>query len=216
MTPLDDDAALARAVGRLADADPRVAAILARVGPPPLRRWAAGFATLVDIICGQQVSRGAADSMKTRLRAAFDPFTPAALAAASEEALRACGLSRQKIRYVAALATACRDRTLDLDALAAAEDEAAIAALTALPGIGRWTAEVYLLFAHGRPDLFPAADLALAEAYRRLADEPERRGERALRDAVARWAPDRGAAAHLLWHSYRAPDLGTAAAGSAA
>lgn len=203
-----DESGLAAGIAALRGADPRVDAAVAQAGPPPLRRWAEGFSTLLDVIIGQQVSTASAKAIKARLWARLGPPDPLALLAQSDADLRACGLSRQKITYSRAIAAAIAEGRLDPAALRGWEDEAVIAALTALPGIGRWTAEIYLLFALGRRDVFPAADLALAVAYQRLAGLADRPRERALREAVAPWAPWRGAGAHLLWHLYRAPDFG--------
>jgi DNA-3-methyladenine glycosylase II len=121
--------------------------------------------------------------------------------------MRACGFSRPKIAYARGLATAILDGTLPLDGLAAMEEEAAIAALTALRGFGRWSAEIYLLFALNRADTFPADDLALQVGYQRLKRLAARPTAKALRTAVEPWRPHRGAAALFLWHCYGAATL---------
>lgn len=182
----------------LAGRDPRFAALLAETGPLPLRRRPDGFAALLDAILGQQVSTASAKAMRLKLAAA-GLLDEAAVAAAAEGDLRACGLSRQKIRYVQGLARA----RLDYVALRAAPDEEVIATLVALPGIGRWTAEVYALVSLGRADVFAPGDLALQEAARLLFDLPARPGEAALRAMAQEWRPWRAVAARALWAYYR-------------
>lgn len=199
---LTDDAALASALALLSAEDPALATALAEAGAPPLRRWPTGFATLADVIIGQQVSTRAATAIKTRLRAQIDPLTPEGVLATTEEDLRACGLSRQKITYLCDLAGQIADGRLDLTGLAGQEDEAIIAALTDVRGIGRWTAEIYLLFALGRPDAWPAEDLALAVAVQHIRGLDERPKGRMMRAHADAWRPWRGAAAHFLWHYY--------------
>ncbi|MCY1125617.1 DNA-3-methyladenine glycosylase 2 family protein [Frigidibacter sp. RF13] len=189
---------LAEGAAWLSTRDPRLAQALADVGPLPLRRNPGGFAALLDAIMSQQVSVASADAIWRRLEAAGLTEAPA-VAAAGEEALRACGLSRQKIRYATALATA----GLDFEALAEYPDEEAIAALVALPGIGRWTAEIYAMFSLGRADVFAPGDLALQEAARMLFDLEERPSERALRAMAEDWSPWRAVAARALWAYYR-------------
>lgn len=197
-----DEATLPTHLAALADADPAFARAFARIGPPRMRVWEPGFSTIVDIIMGQQVSTASARAIRAKLSAAFDPLTPEALAAAEPEALRACGLSRQKIAYVGDLARRIVDGRLALDRLPGMEDEAAVAELTAVKGLGRWSAEIYLLFALGRGDVWPAEDMALQEAVRHLRGLPDRPKGRAARDAAEPWRPWRGAAAHFCWHLY--------------
>ncbi|MBS0565283.1 MAG: DNA-3-methyladenine glycosylase 2 family protein [Proteobacteria bacterium] len=189
---------LAEGAAWLALREPRFALALAECGPLPLRRNAGGFGALLDTIMAQQVSVASADAIWRRLEAAG--LTDAArVAVAGEEALRACGLSRQKIRYAQALARA----DLDFAALARAPDEAVIATLVTVPGIGRWTAEIYAMFSLGRADVFAAGDLALQEAARMLFDLPSRPGDRALGAMAADWSPWRAVAARTLWAYYR-------------
>ena len=199
---LSDDQVLAGALELLGARDPALAAAMAKVGAPGLRRWPPGFGTLVDVIVGQQLSTSAAGTIKTRLRSRVTPLTPENLLAASLEDLRACGLSPQKMLYLHDLAAHCASGRLDLDALEHQQDEAAIAALVAVRGIGRWTAEIYLLFALGRPDAWPAADLALGVALQHIRQLDVRPKEAALRQQAQAWRPWRGAAAHFLWHYY--------------
>ena len=186
----------------LASQDPRLAAVLERTGPPPMRRWPPGFATLVDVIVGQQVSVHAARAIRARLLAAVGAFEPEVLVAATDEQLIAGGLSRPKQKYIRGLARLVVDRTLDFDALPHLDDEAAIAMLVAAPGIGRWTAEIYLLFALGRGDIWPADDLAIQAATGSVAGLAERPSPKATRALGEAWRPWRGAAAHLMWHLY--------------
>ncbi|MEI4470587.1 DNA-3-methyladenine glycosylase family protein [Frigidibacter sp. MR17.24] len=189
-------ACLAEGAAWLAAREPRFAPALA--APLPLRLAPAGFASLVGVVAGQQVSTASAAAIVARLAAA-GLTDPDRAAAATEEELRACGLSRPKIRTVMALAAA----RLDYGALAAMPVEAAVARLVALPGIGRWTAEVYALSSLGQADAFPAGDLALQEAARRLFGLDARPGERALRAMAAGWSPWGSVAARALWVYYR-------------
>jgi DNA-3-methyladenine glycosylase II len=188
---------LAEGALALRRAEPRFAAALDLVGPLPLRRQPDGFAALLDAIVGQQVSVAAADAIWARMQSAG--LTEAAgILAADDEALRAVGLSRQKISYARALAAA----GLDYDALRRAPDSEVIATLTAIKGIGIWTAEIYAMFALGRADAFAAGDLALQDAARVLFDLPARPSAGALRAMSAPWSPWRGVAARLLWAYY--------------
>lgn len=181
----------------LAAREPRFADALAAVGQVPLRRWPAGFAALLSAIVSQQVSVASANAIWARLEAAG--FTDrAVLAALDEEDLRAVGLSRQKARYASALARS-DIRFEDLDALA---DEEVIATLTTVPGIGRWTAEIYAMFSLGRADVFAANDLALQESARLLFALDARPSEKALRLMAEDWSPWRAVAARLLWSYY--------------
>ena len=199
---------LSRDLAALAALDADIARELARIGPPPERRRPPGFAALLRIILGQQVSVQAAAAMWRRLEERLDGvIDPAAFAACSDPDLRACGFSRQKIVYARALADALTGGALDLARVARLRDEAAIAALTTVKGIGVWSAEIYLLFALGRGDAFPAGDLAVRVGYQRLKGLAEPPGPAELRALTEPWRPYRGAAAHLLWHSYANPPL---------
>jgi DNA-3-methyladenine glycosylase II len=194
---------LNEAMARLARADARLAAAIDRAGVPAPRSSPRGAATLLRAIIGQQVSMAAAATIWGRLEAACggDVSDLAALAALDDAALRAAGLSGQKARYVRALAAAVLSGGLDLAALPVA-DEAAVAALTAVTGIGRWTAEIYLLFAEGRADVFPAGDLAVQVMMGRLLEVEGRPGEAATRALAQPFSPDRGALAIFCWHQY--------------
>ncbi|MBY8978102.1 DNA-3-methyladenine glycosylase 2 family protein [Rhodobacteraceae bacterium NNCM2] len=178
--------------------EPRFGDALAATGPPPLRRKEGGYGALLNAICAQQLSVAAAESVWRRLCVA-QADDPAALLAMEDEALRACGLSRPKIKYARALAEA----RLDYDALATMPEEDAIACLTAVKGIGSWTAEIYLMFSVGRADVFAPGDLALQEASKVLFDLPERPTEKPMRRMAEDWSPWRGVAARLLWAYYR-------------
>lgn len=191
------------ALARLAAIDPEIAGAWRLIGDPPPRRQPKGFPGLLHAIVAQQISAAAARAIWSRLEA-LGPFTAAAYLACKDEELRAAGLSRPKIAYSRALATAIAERRLDLARLHRLGDEEAIAELMKLPGIGRWSAEVYLLFSLGREDAWPADDLALQAAAQRL-KRLEQRPNRASLIALAEpWRPWRGAAARFLWHYYAA------------
>ena len=189
---------MAEGAAWLAAAEPRFATALALTGPLPLRRQQDGFTALLDAIVGQQVSVASAEAIWRRLAAAGLTDIDR-MALASDEQLRAAGLSRQKARYGRALAGA----GIDFLALRSQPNEAVIATLVAVPGIGRWTAEIYAMFALGRADVFAAGDLALQEAAKLLFDLPERPSDRALRDLAEPWSPWRAVAARALWAYYR-------------
>lgn len=182
----------------LARAEPRFASALELTGALPLRRQPDGFTALLDAIVGQQVSIASANAIWRRLEAA-GLIEQRAVAAASDETLRAAGLSRQKARYALALATS----GIDFCALRTMPDAEVVASLTRVPGIGMWTAEIYAMFALGRADVFAPGDLALQEAARLLFELPERPKERALRQMAEAWSPWRSVAARVLWAYYR-------------
>ncbi len=190
------EADLAEGAAWLARQDPRLAPALAL--PLPLRRWPEGFAALLDAVIGQQVSTASAAAIRARMEAA-GLMQAAGILAASDEELRAAGLSRQKLRYARALAEA----GLDFDALRHLPDAEVVARLVALPGIGRWTAEIYAMFSLGRADVFAPGDLALQEAARILLRLDARPSERALREMAEGWSPWRAVAARALWAYYR-------------
>jgi DNA-3-methyladenine glycosylase II len=181
----------------LAAAEPRFAHALRQTGPLPLRRRRDGFDQVLSAIVSQQVSVAAADAIWGRLKDAR-LTGPRKIAWASDEDLRACGLSRQKIRYARALAEA----RIDFPRLRHVPTEDVIAVLTEVPGIGRWTAEIYAMFSLGRADVFAPADLALQESARLLFDLPDRPTERALRQMAEAWSPWRAVAARALWAYY--------------
>ncbi|MGP1352855.1 MAG: DNA-3-methyladenine glycosylase family protein [Parasphingopyxis sp.] len=186
----------------LAKIEPAFETRLAEIGYPPPRVRDRGYPTLLRTILGQQVSVASADAVWRKLDETIgDAADPAKLLAAEEETLRGTGLSRQKNGYARSLAELVVSGTLDLAALPA-DDEAAIAQLVAVKGIGRWSAEVYLLFAEGRPDIWPAGDLAVQIETGKLLGWTERPGEDEVRAAAEAWRPHRGAAAIFAWHSY--------------
>jgi DNA-3-methyladenine glycosylase II len=199
--PLDEPA-LARAVRALARVEPRFAHIVKRHGPPPLWPREPGFETLVLLMLEQQVSLAQARAMYARIASATGAVTPANVARLGETGLRALGVTRQKSAFLAALAVQLEGKTLDLDAIATLSDVDADAALDALHGVGPWTAQCYLLFALRRSDVFPAADLALMEAVRRLWKLRTRPSPEALARRARAWRPHRAVAARLLWHHY--------------
>lgn len=192
------EADLARGAQILCRIEPRFAPVLAATGPLPLRRRPDGFPALVSAIAGQQVSTASAAAILAKLDAS-GATDEAAFRDRPDEALRACGLSRPKLRYLRALAEA----RLDYEALRHAPPDDVITTLTAQPGIGAWTAEIYAMFALGHTDVFAAGDLALQEAARRLFDLPERPKPAVLRAIAAPWAPVRAVAARALWAYYR-------------
>lgn len=183
----------------LAARDAGLARAYARCGVPPLRRRADGFGTLLQAVVGQQVSTASAAAIWARMEAA-GLTRPEAVAAADEEALRAVGLSRPKMRYARGIAAA----GLDFAALRALPDAEVLARLVALPGVGPWTAEIYALTALGRRDVLPPGDLALQEAARMLYGLEARPDAAGLREMARRWSPWRAVAARLLWAWYRA------------
>lgn len=192
----------ARALAELAAADPALARIADSCGPPPQRRRKQGFATVALLILEQQVSLASARAVFARMSDAAGGVTPDRVLALGEDGLKRAGLSRQKARYVHGLARAVAGRGLDFARIARADDEAARAALVALTGIGRWTADIYLLTALQRPDVWPAGDLALQTAVGEVLELGRRPGERAVVEIGERWRPWRSVAARLLWHYY--------------
>ncbi|MGQ7828491.1 DNA-3-methyladenine glycosylase family protein [Altererythrobacter sp. Z27] len=191
----------------LAERDTRIARELERVGYPEPRIRDRGFKTLLRTIVGQQVSVAAASSMWNKLEAELGlEFTPACLLERDFDTLRACGLSRQKQGYARSLCELSAAGELDFDKLPE-DDETAIAELTRIKGIGRWSAEIYLLFAEGRTDIWPAGDLAVQEGVKRLLELPERPTEKPTREFGEAWRPHRGAMAIFTWHFYANPAL---------
>lgn len=195
---IQTEACVAEGAAWLAEREPRFAGALMVTGALPLRRRKDGFEALLSAIVSQQVSVASANAIWARLEAA-GLCNPTAMAAATDEALRAAGLSRQKARYGQALARA----GIDFEALHGLPDAAVVEVLTAVPGIGRWTAEIYAMFALGRADVFAPADLALQEAVRLLFGLEARPSEKALRQMAEDWSPWRAVAARLLWAYYR-------------
>jgi len=173
------------------------------IGTPPARNRDPGFATLLRIIVDQQVSVQSGAAIWRRLEEGLGTCTPQAVLNAGDDHLRTLGLSRPKAKYATCLAEGIISGTLDLDSLTAAGHDEVFRQLTAIKGIGRWTAEVYLMFALDRPDVWPAGDLALAEAAKRLLNLPERPTIDGLDRIGERWRPERTTAAVFLWHCYK-------------
>ncbi|WP_439540150.1 DNA-3-methyladenine glycosylase family protein [Sphingomonas sp.] len=195
---------LRESLDAIAAREPLMAAAVARVGYPEPRIREPGYETLLRTIVGQQVSVAAAASIWTKLEAGVGDLTkPDIVAAAPDDALRAAGLSRQKASYARSLAEEVSSGRLDLGALPA-DDEEAIAQLVRVKGIGRWSAEIYLLFAEGRRDIWPAGDLAVQIEVGRIMGHDERPSEKLTREIAEAWRPHRGAAAILAWHHYKA------------
>jgi len=191
----------------LATREPALAAQIARIGYPEPRIRERGYKTLLRTIVGQQVSVAAASSMWAKLEVELGAdFAPRDVLARDFETLRACGLSRQKQAYARSLCELVDAGALDFAALPA-DDEDAITTLTAIKGVGRWSAEIYLLFAEGRRDIWPAGDLAVQEGIKRLLALPERPAEKATRSLAQNWSPHRGAMAIFTWHFYANPAL---------
>ena len=191
----------------LAERDAKIAAALAHAGHPEPRYNDPGYVTLLRTIVGQQVSLPSARAIWAKLEAALGrPDDPTTLAAATDEMLRGAGLSRQKMSYARSLAEEVSSGRLDLEHLPQ-DDEEAIAELVRIKGIGRWSAEIYLLFAEGRQDIWPAGDLAVQIAMGRILDLPDKPTERQLRELAEPWRPHRGPLAIFAWHFYKTPVL---------
>ena len=182
--------------------DPRLGAVRAKAGEVPLRLSEPGFRSLASIVIGQQVSRASADAIFGRLVRIVDPLTPEAILAAGESVFRDAGLSRPKQRGLIAVAQAVAGG-LDLDRLCLLDAGEAMGLLTAVPGIGPWTAEVYMLFAAGHADIFPARDVALQTAVGHALGIDPRPSDKALAAIAEPWSPWRGVAARLFWAYYR-------------
>jgi DNA-3-methyladenine glycosylase II len=183
-------------------AEPVFSDILGLAGPPRFRRRRSGFGTLLHIILEQQVSIDAAAAMHRRLVGLCCPLVPETFLALDDATLRSCGFSRQKMGYARHLAELVAGGEFDFVGLARADDEAAVAQLLSVKGIGRWSAEVYLIFALGRPDVWPAADLGLQLAIADRLGLESRPRERELRPLAEAWRPWRSVAACLFWQSY--------------
>lgn len=196
------DASLARAVARLAERDAELARVASEFGPPSMWGREPGFASLVRIMLGQQVSLASADATYERLLAAASPLTPAALLALSDETLRRAGFSRQKTVYARHLASLVESGELDFDALKEMTDDEVRAQLLKVKGVGPWTAEIYMLMAMRRPDAWPSGDLALQIAAQELKGLPARPSPAELDALAESWRPLRAVAARLLWSHY--------------
>ena len=207
--PPTPDTVLAAPLRVLARRDADIRAVYRRCGLPAIRRHDPGFSGLLRIIVAQQVSAASARAIIGRLET-VPPLVPESFLSLDEAALRRIGLSRQKVRYGRALAEDVMAGRIDFAAIAALDDEAAIERLSQVSGIGRWSAEVYLLFALRRPDIWPADDLALRVALQRLKSLSERPSRDEMMALGEDWRPYRSAAARLLWHFYSHPGVPSA------
>jgi DNA-3-methyladenine glycosylase II len=198
--PTLEDLKIARAA--LAAADPGLAVVDAAVPHVDWRSHEGGFKGLVSMITAQQVSTASARAIWNRFAEGVGEVTPERVLSLEQETLRTFGLSGQKARYVHAIAEACRSGACDFETMPAMSAEDAIAMLTAIKGVGLWTAELYLLFCEGRMDVFPAGDLALQEGIRIADGHGDRPNEKKLYARAEAWRPYRGMAAHLLWAYY--------------
>ena len=199
MIDVRDRAQLSKAVKALAKRCEVIRAAYAYVGVPEWRTRPGGYAGLARIIAYQQLSTKAAGTIWGRVETLVGKVTPRSVLDADFDALRACGLSRPKIAHIRSIAQAVTDRRLNLSRVARASDADAQAELTAVSGIGPWTADVYLMFCLGRSDVFPHADIGLSEAYRMITGEADRHPPKLFMETGERWRPHRGVAAHMLW-----------------
>ncbi|PVB61208.1 DNA-3-methyladenine glycosylase [Labrenzia sp. 011] len=202
MKPIDTEDDIRTGLSELIRSDPRLAPIARIAGPLPLRRRTADFEGLAQIVTGQQVSVASATAIFQRLQTLVSPLTAGQLQRFSDQDLADAGLSRPKIRTLRAIAAACADG-LDLAHLAEAPPQEAHARLCAIKGIGRWTADIFLLFCAGHPDVFPSGDLALQIAVRDALELTEKPAPATLDEISALWSPHRAVAARLFWSWYR-------------
>ena len=203
MAPRFCRAVMEDALAELGRRDAYLARAHREAGTPALRRREPGFATLLDIILAQQLSTASANAIRGRLAALAGPLTPERFLELDDASLRAIGFSRQKIVYGRCLAEAIAGDRLDLARIHRLDDEAAIAAITEIKGLGRWSAEVYLLFALTRPDVWPVDDLAVVVALGRLKGLRKRPDRKRMVKLAEPWRPYRSYAARLMWHYYK-------------
>ena len=201
---LHTEADLQAGLAKLIAADPRLEPVAAKAGAFGLRRREAGFPGLCAIVCGQQLSTASGAAIRSRLFAAFDPFHHDAIRRARADKLKRLGLSAPKIRSIREIGKAVAEGSIDLTAVGNMDADEAHAALTALHGIGPWTADIYLLFCLGHADAFPSGDLAVQESARIAFGLRKRPDPKALTKMAEAWRPWRGVAAHLLWAYYHA------------
>jgi DNA-3-methyladenine glycosylase II len=198
---LIDETNLPKIAKRLGKQDAHLQTVLDRHGPPPLWSREPGFATLLQIILEQQVSLASAKACFNKLSCQIGIVTPENLLNCSDADLKSAGFSRQKSAYARHLAEALVNKHIDLDVLTNMTDAEVESELTSLKGIGRWTSDIYLLMALGRPDVMPKGDIALHSAWHRLSGEPKPNADGFIQIAE-RWRPYRSVAARLLWHFY--------------
>lgn len=211
-----DDARVREGMDYLAQLDPRFAAARAVYGDPPLRTAKEGFSALLQSIIGQQVSVFAARSIWDRVATAVNPVIPENVLRLSDEELRACGLSNNKVKFARSLALDTVERRLVFEDLPALDDETLVTTLTQAKGIGRWTAEIYMMFALGRPDVMPANDLGLIVAAQHLLKLRQRPEPERLLKLSKPWRPWRTVASLFLWHFRRnMPDFSSSPAAQA-
>jgi DNA-3-methyladenine glycosylase II len=203
MQRIADETELAHALRILCASEPAFARILQTTGMPSLRTAEPGYRGLVRIVVDQMISLKAAQAIWDRLETQLGPITPDVLIRRRETSLRKVGLSGAKARTIRAITKAVRDGSLNLEALERLDDDAAMAVLTALPGIGPWTAEIYLLFCLGRADIWPAGDVALQHAVHDALGLESRPDAALMRQLAQAWRPWRGPAALLFWNHYR-------------
>lgn len=201
MQPIRSERDIEDAIGRLLAIEPAFRLVADQAGPVPLRKLPTGYEGLAGIVVSQLVSRAAADAIWGRLRALLGSVTPAAVLGRTLEELRGVGLSGAKESTLRILAAACEDG-LDLERTAMLPADEAIREMTALKGVGLWSAEVYLLFAAGHPDIFPSGDVALRTAAGEAFGLSERPADKILRQMSLDWQPERSIAARLLWAYY--------------
>ncbi len=201
---IETSADITHGLSALADADPRLEPIIARSGEIPLRRRPPGFEGLVRIVISQQVSVASAEAIWGRLAARIAPFEAETVLATPEAEIKACGLSAPKLKTILAVARAVTDNVIDLEAVADLAPGEAHTAMTALHGIGPWTADIFLLFCAGHPDIWPAGDLALQAAVMEAFALDARPGEKPCRAIAEIWRPWRSVAARLFWAYYKA------------
>jgi len=202
-TRLKTKADLETAVAHLVAGCPHMKRAVAEAGAPPLRKRKRGFESLLKIIVEQQLSTASANAIWSRLQTGLQVVEPQAVQRADDATLRSFGLSGPKIRYCRALSDAVLSGDLDLPGLARRSDEVAMESLQSVKGIGRWTAEIYLLFCLGRPNVWPAGDIAVQSALQSLAEYEARPGTQEMDEAAENWRPVRGVAALVLWNYYR-------------
>lgn len=203
MNPIRNEDDVKDGLSRLLELDPALRSIAELAGDLPLRLQEPGFAGLARIIIGQQVSTASAAAIHARFVKHIAPITPSAFLEAGEPVWIEIGLSRAKQSTLEGLAKALTSSELDLAEIPQLPADEAIANLTALKGIGPWTAEVYLLFSAGHPDIFPAGDLALQEAIKIAFKLETRPNEKETREIASKWTPQRGIAARLFWAYYK-------------